>query len=42
MFIHVISCIILQIKTDEDEWLQEAMASLMYLPYIAGWDAWWS
>ncbi|XP_075646755.1 uncharacterized protein LOC142617686 [Castanea sativa] len=26
----------LQIKTDEDEWLQEAMASLMYLPYIAG------
>jgi hypothetical protein len=26
----------LQIKTDEDDWLQEAMASLMYLPYIAG------
>lgn len=24
-----------QIKQDED-WLQEAMASLMYLPYIAG------
>ncbi|GMY33365.1 zinc finger protein CONSTANS-LIKE 4 [Fagus crenata] len=26
----------IQIKTDEDDWLQEAMASLMYLPYIAG------
>ncbi|XP_021288629.1 zinc finger protein CONSTANS-LIKE 3 [Herrania umbratica] len=25
-----------QIKHDEDEWLQEAMANLMYLPYIAG------
>ncbi|XVF18215.1 hypothetical protein REPUB_Repub11eG0002300 [Reevesia pubescens] len=24
------------IKHDEDEWLQEAMANLMYLPYIAG------
>ncbi|XP_022751558.1 zinc finger protein CONSTANS-LIKE 3-like [Durio zibethinus] len=25
-----------QIKDDEDEWLQQAMANLMYLPYIAG------
>ncbi|KAJ4835542.1 hypothetical protein Tsubulata_028430 [Turnera subulata] len=26
----------IQIKNDEDEWLQEAMASMMYVPYIAG------
>ncbi|KAK4837551.1 hypothetical protein QYF36_006394 [Acer negundo] len=25
-----------QMKQDEDQWLQEAMASLMYLPYITG------
>ncbi|XVE52827.1 hypothetical protein DITRI_Ditri02bG0155400 [Diplodiscus trichospermus] len=25
-----------QIKQDEDDWLQEAMANLMYLPYISG------
>ncbi|OMO49798.1 hypothetical protein COLO4_38372 [Corchorus olitorius] len=25
-----------QIKQDDDEWLQEAMANLMYLPYISG------
>ncbi|XP_050224610.1 zinc finger protein CONSTANS-LIKE 15 [Mercurialis annua] len=26
----------LEIKNDDDDWLQEAVASLMYVPYIAG------
>ncbi|XP_022718096.1 uncharacterized protein LOC111276613 [Durio zibethinus] len=29
-------CDAVQIKQDEDDWLQEAMANLMYLPYITG------
>ncbi|MFQ6640868.1 hypothetical protein Gotur_016169 [Gossypium turneri] len=29
-------CEAVQMKHDEDDWLQEAMANLMYLPYIAG------
>ncbi|XWS16767.1 hypothetical protein CRYUN_Cryun33cG0007400 [Craigia yunnanensis] len=29
-------CDAVQIKHDEDEWLQEAIANLMYLPYTAG------
>ncbi|KAE8713580.1 1-aminocyclopropane-1-carboxylate oxidase-like protein 5 [Hibiscus syriacus] len=29
-------CEAIRMKHDEDDWLQEAMANLMYLPYIAG------